>query len=188
MARAFRRDRTPVDDFLDWERLQEERYEYLDGFVYMMVGGTLDHNTICLNIASTLRALLGSGPCRAFMEGVKVRAEAHVFYPDVLVACGDLPGKADITEEPVVVIEVLSPSTKDLDHGRKWEGYRRIASLRHYVLVSQDDPVVELFTREGEGWRYLELRGLDRVLRLDHPVAAEIPLATIYERTSAAAD
>lgn len=184
MAKTLSNTRTPVDDFLDWERRQDERYEYLDGRIWAMVGGTLDHNRISTNLAAGLNGRLRGGPCEAFAENVKLRITEHVFYPDVLVVCGRRFGKDDTVEDAVVVMEVLSPSTTDLDHGRKWMAYRQVLELQHYVLISQDEPRIEIYRREDGTWRFEEVTGLDATLRLAHPTTMDIPLAEIYERTS----
>jgi Uma2 family endonuclease len=184
MAKALSDTRTPVDDFLDWERRQDERYEYLDGRIWAMVGGTIDHATIGSNMLGMLHARLRGTPCRALKESLKVRVGSNVFYPDVLIVCGRLVGKDDVVDNPVVVVEVLSPSTTDLDHGRKWMAYRQIPELRHYVLVSRDEPRIEVYRREDDSWRFDEVVGLDATLRLARPAALELPLAEIYERTS----
>jgi Uma2 family endonuclease len=172
-----------VDDFLDWERQQEERYEFVGGIIRMMVGGTADHNTIAGNIFATLRGLLRGKPCRPFMEGMKVRSATASMYPDVVVTCTDVPPKNDVVPEPVIVFEVLSRSTQDHDRGQKWSAYQSIPSLRQYVLISQDELEVDVYLREGDGWRYNVRRGAGVIIDL---AVAEIRLsmAEIYEGSS----
>ncbi len=187
MARARPRPPEPwtVDEFLAWEREQEERYEYVDGVIRMMVGGTLDHNTIALTIASRLRALLARGPCRVFMEGVKVVSDASTMYPDVVVTCAPGTGRVDVVPEPVVVIEVLSRSTQGFDRGAKLDAYQQIPSLKQYVLVAQEEIRVSVFERDDEDWRYRTVQGLDASLTF--AVAdATMSLAEIYEGATVA--
>ena len=104
-----------VEEFLAWEREQEERYEYVGGVIRIMVGGTLDHNTIAGNVFSGLRSQLRDGGCRAFMEGVKVVSASATMYPDVVVTCTPGSGRSDVVPEPEIVIEVLSRSTQTFD-------------------------------------------------------------------------
>jgi Uma2 family endonuclease len=185
MARASATPPSPwtVDEFLEWERQQEERYEYLQGLIRMMVGGTADHNTIALNIAAALRAGLQGEPCRVFMEGMKVRTAAAAMYPDMVVTCADVPPKDDVVGEPALVVEVLSRSTETFDRGPKWAAYQSIASLRQYALVSQDELRIDLYSRRGEGWTYQVLTGRKAKLRI---AIGDFDMSTveIYEGSS----
>lgn len=154
------------EDFLAWEQRQDQRYELLDGLVIAMVGGTADHNTIVLNLASALRKGLRGGPCRVFVESMKVITRLGVMYPDVVVTCAPVDPKADAVPEPVLLIEVLSRSTHEIDRGRKWLAYQQIPTLRQYVLVSQDEARIEHYLRAREGWNYRVLTGPDEALEL----------------------
>jgi Uma2 family endonuclease len=170
-----------VDEFLEWERQQPERYEYVGGMIVMMVGGTSDHHTISLNTGARLRAALRGSGCRAYVEGMKVDAGEGASYPDVVVTCAPVAPKQDVVLEPVVIVEVLSRSTESC--GAKWLAYQRMPSLRQYVLVSQDEIKVEVFERAQGTWTY----GV-----LDNPQAelafavggCTMSLAEVYEETS----
>jgi Uma2 family endonuclease len=129
-ARPTLPDPWTIEDFLAWEREQEERYEYVGGVIRMMVGGTLDHNRIALNIASRFRTLLAGGPCSVFMEGVKVVSASATMYPDVVVTRTPGSGQSDVVPEPEIVFEVLSRSTQTFDRGPKLDTYQQIASLK----------------------------------------------------------
>ena len=184
-ARANLPEPWTVEEFLAWEREQEERYEYVGGVVRMMVGGTLDHNTIALNIASRLRTLLARGPCRVFMEGVKVVSDAATMYPDVVVTCAPGSGRSDVVSEPEVVAEVLSRSTQGFDRGPKLDAYQQIPSLKQYVLIAQEEIRVSVYDRDEGGWRYRILQELDA--RLGFAVGgAAMTLAEIYAGSTAA--
>lgn len=171
--------RMTLDDFLAWENDQPDRNEFIAGRVYAMVGASLQHNTISLNIAATLRERLRGSPCRAFMEGARVVTDDASFYPDVFVACGQ---RLDTTESsaPEVIVEVLSPSTMTYDRGTKWFAYQGIASLRHYVMVWQTEARAEVYTRDGSQWRYETVAGLDATVLLP-AIGAALPLAAVYE-------
>jgi Uma2 family endonuclease len=174
-----------VEEFLAWEREQEERYEYVGGVIRMMVGGTLDHNTIAGNVFSGLRTQLRDGPCRVFMEAVKVVADAATMYPDVVVTCAPGSGQSDVVPEPEIVVEVLSRSTQSFDRGPKLDAYQQILSLKQYVLIAQDESRVSVYERDDGSWRYRILQDLDA--RLGFAVGgANVTLAEIYERATIA--
>ncbi len=143
------------DQYLEIEVSAETRLEFVDGFMFAMVGGTKLHNLITSNIHSRLRAASKSTTCRAYMENVKLRtAEGIGYYPDVILACND-----DIMDlvirTPCLIVEVLSESTSQVDHTEKWLNYQRIPSLNMYVMVAQDRRFLEVYTRQADGsWRY----------------------------------
>ncbi len=148
---ALRRAMT-LDEFLAWEDQQELRWEF-DGFgPVAMVGGTLAHSTISLNIGSELRSRLRGTPCRAFVEGLKVVVAGSIRYPDAFVACGPQPRDATIAENPVVVFEVESPSTAHIDYGLKNAEYRATPSIQRYVILAQDRIAATIFERRGAEW------------------------------------
>ncbi len=184
-ARADLPEPWTVEEFLAWEREQEERYEYVGGVIRVMVGDTLDHNTIAGNVFSGLRSQLRGGPCRVFMEGVKVVSASATMYPDVVVTCTPGSGRSDVVPEPEIVVEVLSRSTQGFDRGPKLDAYQQIASLRQYVLIAQEEIRVSVYERDEGGWRYRILDDPD--LRLGFAAGgAAMTLAEIYERTTAA--
>ncbi len=108
-----------VDDFLEWEAQQPERYEFIDGMIVGMVGGSVAHATIRDNVTAALRDRLRGSGCRALSLEVKASANGNVHYPDVLVACSPLEPTADRVADPVIIIEVLSRTTGDRDRGAK---------------------------------------------------------------------
>jgi Uma2 family endonuclease len=141
-----------VDDFLAWEAQRPERYEFIDGMVFMMVGGSAAHTIIKGNVFAALRARLRGKPCRALTEGLKVVTPINVHDPDVAVICTPIEPADDRIREPVAIVEVLSRSTGDRDRGAKWVGYRELPSLQHYVLIAQNQRRVEVYTRIADGW------------------------------------
>ncbi len=122
-----------VEEYLQFDRSSAEvRYEYIDGQMTLLAGGTLNHATISLNVASLLRNFLRGHPCRVFSSDARVQlAETRYVYPDVTVS-GDRRdrGQTDIISSPRVVVEVLSPSTEDYDRGRKFSYYRQCPTIR----------------------------------------------------------
>ena len=150
-----------------------------------MTGGTIDHNRITLNVADALRQRLSDGNCEAFVNDMKVVTPAgDVMYPDVVVACGDIPGKATLLEAPVVIVEVLSESTAERDHGLKRWAYQTIPSLRHYVLVDQDEGGVEVTSPNANGaWQSVILRNFGDRLELT-ALKIEIRLEEVFARVA----
>jgi Uma2 family endonuclease len=170
-----------LDEFLAWEREQPERYEF-DGLVTrMMTGGSLDHSTIASKLWSALDGKLRGTGCRPFRGDAKVIANNNVRYPDLSVTCSPIAGGDDIVPEPVIVIEILSPSTEREDRGRKKFDYFATPSIRQYVIVEQDERRVELYTRAGTAWIDEIITG-DAVLNLS-AIGVEISLDAIYEDT-----
>lgn len=132
------------------------KHEYVAGEVFAMSGATLRHNLISQNIASRLRAAADGGPCRVFIEGVKLRVRRDaIYYPDVVVVCGPIRDSDVMVSNPGLVVEVLSPSTAGTDRREKLLAYRDIASLRSYLIVSQSRRRVERHWRDdaGDWWR-----------------------------------
>ena len=150
MASALPRPWT-VDEFLDWEREQAERYELVDGVVRMMTGASNAHAAVKGNVYASLRGLIPA-PCRVFVDGPKVVTASASLYPDVVVTCAPVVMTDDTVREPRLIAEVLSRTTAHHDRSTKWLAYREIASLVHYLLVWQDVRRVELFSRRGAGW------------------------------------
>ncbi len=170
-------------EFLVWEAGQEDRWEFVAGEAHAMVGGTVAHNTVTLNIASALKTGIKGqgGTCRVFMDSMKaVAPSGDVMYPDVMVSCGEASPSDTHVSDPVLVVEVLSPGTEVADRKTKWHAYQTIPSLQVYVLVSQESEVVETFTRDGDTWRYEKLTAPQAVLDLG-PLGVRLDLNEIYE-------
>ena len=181
-----------LDDFIAAAEATDERMEFVDGRIVAMTGGSLEHGLIAQNIAQTLGTALRGRGCRVLSQGTLIAAEAgdDTFAPDVLVFCGEARRRrlrgTDVLGNPVLLVEVLSPSTADYDHGRKWLSYRGIPSLQHYLLVAQDQPRVEWYTRHGEHfWHYAETIGMQSEIRLES-LNVRISLAEIYDGVLAA--
>ena len=173
-----------VKDFLEWEAQQPERYEFIDGRILGMVGGSAAHATIKGNVFAGLRARLQGGPCRVFVESLKVVTDVASHYPDVVVTCVPVQPGDDQIREPVVVVEVLSRTTADRDRSAKWVGYQDIPSLQHYVLIAQDRRRVELFSRAGDGWHLGIIRPPVSKFQLS-ALGVELSLDEIYEDSGA---
>lgn len=148
--------RISFEEFLRLERLNTSKHEWLDGIVYLMAGGTFEHGRLVDNVLVGLRRRLEGRQCTAYSGNFLVRAPSGLgAYPDVMVFCGDVQGDvADperVATNPTMLIEVLSDSTEEYDRGDKFEHYKSIPSLEIYMLVSQHEQRVEVFSRK-HGW------------------------------------
>jgi Uma2 family endonuclease len=183
MTALPRRSTMSVEEYLQLDRSSiDTRYEYIDGHVIMMAGGTLDHATISANIISVLRNLLRGSPCRVFTTDARVRiSETRYVYPDVSVSCDTQDrGRVDIVQFPRLVVEVLSPSTEATDRGRKLAYYRQCPTVQEYMLINYQYPSVELYRREKNTlWTY-------HVFEVDDDIelaslGVRFPVTAVYE-------
>ena len=139
-------------EFLVWEEAQPERHEFYRGETYAMVGGSLRHNRVVLNLASRIGDHLDGTPCQVFAENVKAELAEGFLYPDVMVTCGKAEaGDEQTVTDPKLIIEVLSPSTKGYDQRDKFVLYRSLPSLLEYALIDPSERRVEVFTRTDAG-------------------------------------
>lgn len=175
-----------IDDFLAWENQQEERYEFVDGMIRMMTGGTRDHSAITRNIVAALHAQLRGGPCETHSSDLKVKAGDNAMYPDVFVVCGPPDPKGTEVTDPIVIAEVLSKSTSDFDRGRKWLAYQTIPALAHFLLVSQDECRIDAFRRMENGWFSETFSDVGGQIALS-AIGVRLSVRDIYEGSSVAA-
>ena len=151
---ALERPRMSAAEFLAWDADQTIRHEFVRGEVFMMAGGEDRNNTVAGNLYLALRQHLRGSPCRVYASDVKLRVEAAdcYFYPDVMVTCSaaDL-GDRLIKRDPVLVVEVLSPSTAAFDRGGKFADYRALPGLVEYLLVDVDALRCDLYRQGVDG-------------------------------------
>lgn len=181
-------------EYLREERLSPTKHEYVDGEIFAMAGASVAHNSITFAASGLLYAALRGSTCRGFGSDLRVAtgtARDDIYtYPDLSIVCGEpqfLDGNRDTLLNPIVLVELLSPTTAAYDRGKKFEKYRRIPSLQEYVLLEQDRVHAEIFTRQDDNsWALREFSGVDAMLPL-HSVGAQIPLAALYEGVDFAA-
>lgn len=179
------RNRSPghlisLDEYLALEERSPVRHEYVAGEVYAMSGATTRHNLITLNIARSLHAAARARGCRVFASDVKLKARDRVYYPDVIVACGKAAEVELIVEEPSVVVEVTSPSTRATDRREKLETYRGMPSLQVYLIVAQRRRHVLVYVRDADGsWMREEITG-DGEIALSR-LGTRLGMEAIYE-------
>lgn len=173
-----------VADYLEWEASQETRNEYVGGMVYAMAGSTLAHTAISTNVAVCLGAQLRGKACRPFGPDLKVRIQypthTRFYYPDCSVVCDVRFDQNHFADNPVVIIEVLSPSTRRTDESEKRDAYLQVPSLRVYVLLEQERAGAVVWRRGDQGFGREVYDGLDAVLALPE-IAARLPLSEAYE-------
>jgi Uma2 family endonuclease len=146
-------------EYLDWEPLQTIRYEYIDGEVYAMTGGTLPHSEIAGNLIALLKPHLRGRGCRVLGSDGKIGItdRGPFLYPDVSVTCDPRDrGALKFARYPQLIAEVLSPSTEAYDRGKKFARYRRLESLKEYVLISSESMSVDVFRlNEKHRWELI---------------------------------
>ena len=173
-----------VQDYLEGELHSEVRHEYLGGTVHAMAGGTNRHSDLLLNAAAALLIRLRGKPCRPSSSETKVRIQSptqtRFYYPDVMVTCDRNDGNLTYQDQPVVLIEVLSPSTRRIDGGEKRDWYLTIPSLRAYLRVEPDRPHVLVDRRGDQGFAAELYEGEDAVIPLPE-IDTELPLRELYE-------
>ena len=164
------------------------RNEYVEGKLISMSGASFAHNIITINISTALHVQLKGSGCETFANEMRVSSPhtSSYFYPDVGVVCDEPRFEDDVFDillNPIVIIEVLSPSTEAYDRGEKFSHYRQIESLKEYILISQDKVNVERYLRNTDEWIFYDYQELDRQLPLTS-IQCEVPLQEIYDRVT----
>jgi Uma2 family endonuclease len=182
----YKNKKLSIQDFLAFERDSNEKHEYYQGEVFAMSGAGRRHNIICINLLGQLVSRLKGKPCRPFGSDMRLHIPENTLftYPDIAVYCGDAKMMDDDNAlEPSVIIEILSPSTKDYDRGGKFKLYRDIPSLREYILVDTESIGIEVFSvNQQKHWELEEFTSPDEVLHIPS-LSVSIPLKEIYEGT-----
>lgn len=182
-AEPFRR--ISPEDYLAMEEVSETRNELIDGVVVAMSGNSYPHVLIVGNLILELNGRLRGKPCRMSSNELRVKVEltGSYFYPDLVGVCGTplFDRQSQVTLlNPILLIEVLSPSTEAYDRGQKFLHYQQIQTLQQYALVSQEEPRVEIYSRgESSAWTYKMVSGLDAAASLAS-IDCSVPLADIY--------
>jgi len=186
MAEAARRDDWPrtVAEFQAWHARQPERWEFIDAHPRLMAPASMKHAIIKSNTFAALHAALAGTPCTSLVDGPQILTDEISAIPDVVVTCAPIDLSTPVIAEPVIIIEVMSPSSEADDAGRKWFSYRKIPSLRHYLVLSQDERAVQVHSRSGDLWRERFVSS-GRVALDDPPV--DLDVDALYAATDLAA-
>lgn len=175
------------EEYLALEESAEERNEYHDGQIILMTGGTTNHNQISLNISFALIATLRQQDYRVYMADVRlwIPQEQRFTYPDVIVIAGRpeyYNDRKDTITNPLMIVEVLSESTKDYDRTEKFKAYGTIATFQEYVLISQTAKSIEQFSKIGnKKWSFRLYDEEDEAIELTS-IEAQVPLADLYDK------
>ena len=175
------------EEYLHRESKAEFRSEFFRGEMFAMAGASANHNLIVLNAGACLREQLKEKQCRVYPSDLKLRIEATGLYtyPDLSVVCGDPQletNGGEVLLNPIVLIEVLSDSTEAYDRGKKFEHYRTIPSLKHYVLVAQDRHSIDCFSRQVDGsWRLTNCQKLDKKIELE-AIESQLDALEVYDK------
>ena len=186
---AFERKALPDSEII--------RHEYLNGELIAMSGASRAHNLITINISTALHSRLRGSRCETYANEMRVSSPltSSYFYPDVVVVCEEPRFEDDVFDtllNPIILVEVLSPSTEAYDRGEKFAHYRQLASLQEYVLVAQDKVFVEHYRRQekqgsapvtGKDWIFTDFQELEEILSLTS-IQCDLPLQEIYERVA----
>jgi Uma2 family endonuclease len=184
MSTAVAQRRLSVEEYLKRDAdLDEGRYEYLDGQVWLLAGATPDHNLVKDNIRSELHPKISPLGCRSFTSDQRVKvSETKYVYPDVVVLCGE----PEYTDEsppslvnPELLVEVTSESTADRDHQAKLEAYLNLDSLQEYWIASPSQPIVTQYVRQGDEWIVHSVKGRDATLQSE-ALDLQVSLDAIY--------
>lgn len=174
-------------EYIKFERASTSKHEYFDGQIYAMTGASRTHNLIAGNTLATLHGQLRRKPCQIFPSDMRVKV-MHTglnTYPDLVVICGEPEFTDDVLDtlvNPLVVIEILSPSTERYDRGMKFQNYRTIESLQDYILIAQDHYHVEHYSRQDNGqWLLQEAIGIESALSI-RSIECTLALEDVYEK------
>lgn len=183
---AYRLDSTRHLTLEEYDQLEEQspvRHEYINGVLYAMSGASIAHNCLAGNLFAAFHAHLRGSPCKAFTADqqlhMKSGADEIIYYPDVMVACQRDQWTKNKVRNPKLIVEVLSPSTREIDRREKSLNYRRTSSIEEYVIAAQDAPELAIHRRR-EHWRREVVTGPDAIIEF-RSIGLALPLARIYE-------
>ncbi len=169
---AVPKHKMTMEEYIEFDKNNEGRWEYFDGEVIDMAGGSISHNRISRNLIGIFDRKLEGGPYEAFTEGMRIKVQKALpyRYPDVVVVCGEpvietIQGQ-EMLVNPLLIVEVLSESTKAYDFDFKFRAYQSIESFREYLLVAQDRPQVTQYVRQPDGqWLRKDIEGMESVVK-----------------------
>lgn len=186
---AHPRPHLSLDAYAEIETSTGLKHEYYRGSVYAMTGASPRHNLIVANVIALLHAQLRGRTCTVYPSDLRIKIEQTGLYtyPDISVICGELrldSAKRDTATNPTLLVEVLSPSTQDYDRGTKFQHYRAIDTLREYVVVSQDTPHIEHYSRQdNDQWLLREFEQPEQIIALDS-IGCMLDLQGVYEKVA----
>ncbi|MCC6342977.1 MAG: Uma2 family endonuclease [Bryobacterales bacterium] len=175
------------EQYLEIERKAETKSEYLRGAMYAMAGGSFAHNVILGNLVFAVKGAVKGKPCSVHFSDLRlcVSSSGLYTYPDAMIVCGPpqfADNRNDTVTNPIIIFEILSPSSEAYDRGVKFSHYRGLESLEEYILISQSEPRIERFHRlPGNRWILSESAGLEAAMELES-IPCRLTLAEIYDK------
>jgi Uma2 family endonuclease len=155
---------TTFAEYVEFEQHSQVRHEFVDGNLFLMAGGTKRHNMIAGVFYAQLLPVILARDCFVYINDVIVQTPTGKgYYPDVFVTCDSSADSTCVALRPNIIIEVLSRTTEVIDRIEKWDQFQKIPSLEHYVLLTQREPIAEMYSRQGEKWLYERFTGDDLV-------------------------
>jgi Uma2 family endonuclease len=170
------------EEYLEIERKAETKSEYYRGEMFAMSGASMEHSELAFRLSALLSTHLRGRGCRGFTADLRIEVDAGYVYPDLSIVCDEpklADDRFDVLLNPTMVVEILSPTTERWDRGKKSQLYRSISWLQEYVLISHDEPRVEVY-RRGEPWTYHEASGMDATIELAS-ICYTLRLRDLYE-------
>ena len=171
-----------LDDYFSLERGVDLKLEYFNGDIFVMPSGSIGHNKINLNVLTFIHRALSGSSCEVFGVGMRVSSPSGLYtYPDASIICGPVDGSAETITDVIALVEILSDVTRNFDRGDKFEHYRSIPTLRHYLLIETSFRQVEHRHLEADGsWSHEIATSPDQIVHLTE-VGVDLPVARIYE-------
>ncbi len=187
-AIAYSKQKMTIEEYLEFENAATEKHEYYQGEIFAMSGAKLAHNEIVVNTLSSIKQFLKGKSCKPYGSDLRIYIEKNTLftYPDISVFCGEVLTLNDDqwnALNPVIIIEVLSPSTKNYNRGTKFKLYREIPTLKEYVLIDSETINVEIFAVNPEGyWELREYKDINDTVEISH-IAMQLSMEDIYSGT-----
>lgn len=183
---AVPKERLTIEEYIEFDKNSEERWEYFDGDVVSMSGGTLAHNQISTNLVTGLQKGAVAKGCRVLPADMRIKVPKALpyRYADIVVVCGppviEKVQGLDVLVNPSLIIEILSPSTEAYNRGQKFVSYKSIDTFREYLLVAQDRPLITHYVRDENGnWLRTDIEGLDNEIEIV-TLSCKMSLREIY--------
>jgi Uma2 family endonuclease len=173
-----------VDEYLALEEQALVRHEYVHGQIFAMTGATDAHNVICGNIYAMLHAHLRGSGCLAYINDMKLKIQQanSFYYPDIMVTCEPFDAESVIKQQPVLIVEVLAPSTKHIDRREKLIAYKQIDSLQQYLMIHQNKYRIDSYRRDSDNhWEVSSFGIANSLVLISRPSILEVPITSIYE-------
>ncbi len=179
MNLKYKNDFISTDVYLENELSSEVKHEFINGDVYAMAGASSNHNRLVANIVRELGSHLKGSPCEPFASDMKVQVNSDLFYPDTMVVCDHQANENGVTDSPLIIVEVLSKSTRRIDQTLKRTAYQSLPSLQEYIVIEQDVVDIEVCRRNNH-WQSEHYFLGDEVFFKS--IDLHLSVAEIYER------